>query len=163
MTFAEGDMKNKRRVGMDPICLDESKTTEFLNRPEVKRALHVDDITWETCNFAVALTYDRWGGSLYLYPELIKSGLRILLFNGDTDLSVCYIGNMNWINDLKMEIVSPWRSWRHPDDPYNVAGFRQIYDGLTFVTFKGTGHMAVQWKAKEAFYMLDQYFKGKDL
>jgi carboxypeptidase C (cathepsin A) len=46
---------------------------------------------------------------------------------------------------------------------HNIAGYRTIYNGITFVTVKGTGHMVPQWKPKEAFYMMEQYFKNEDL
>ncbi len=164
LSFIEEDKPKNRKNEYAPPCMDLRASTEFLNRPEVQRALHVDPVYWTTCAESVAQHYIRdENGSLYLYPELVKSGLKILIFSGDTDMSVPFNGNQKWIDSLNLEVKAPWRSWRHPEDDMNVAGYRQIYDGLTFVTFKGTGHMAVQWKAKEAFYMLQQYLNDKDL
>ncbi len=155
---------SSNNIHLNPPCMDETAITDYLNKKEVKSALHVDDIEWSTCSESVSERYIKSEhGSLPLYPELIKAGLKILIFNGDTDMAIPFNGNQRWIDGLKLEVVKPWRSWRSPGDDLNVAGYRQIYDGLTFVTFKGTGHMAVQWKAKDAFYMLNQYLNDKDL
>ena len=78
-------------------------------------------------------------------------------------MAVPFNGNQRWIESLKLGVVSPWRSWRAYNDMHNIAGYRTIYNGITFVTVKGTGHMVPQWKPKEAFYMMEQYFKNEDL
>ena len=116
------------------------------------------------CNYDVVEKYVRSKeASLYLYPKLIKSGLKIWIFSGDTDMVIPYNGSQRWIDSLKLEIISPWRSWRAFNDMTTIAGYRTIYKGLTFVTVKGTGHMVAQWKQKEAFYMFQQFLKGEDL
>ena len=116
------------------------------------------------CSDSVSNNYERLPeASLYLYPKLIKSGLKILIFSGDTDMAVPYNGNQRWIESLNLGVASPWRSWRAYGDMTTVAGYRTIYNGITFVTVKGTGHMVPQWKPKEAFYMMEQFFKDEDL
>ena len=54
------------------------RNKEFLN------AFHVDPtIVWDECT---ALDYKiDPRGSYYLYPELIKAGLKILIYSGDVD------------------------------------------------------------------------------
>ena len=41
--------------------------------------------------------YDISFKSISVYPDLIKSGIRILNFNGDTDSTVPYNGNLDSI------------------------------------------------------------------
>ena len=100
---------------------------------------------------------------MYLYPKLIKNRLKILFFSGDTDLVVPFNGSQRWIDSLKLETVSPWRSSRAFNDMNSISGYRVVYKGLTFATVKGTGHMATQWKAKEVLYMVQKFLEGKDL
>ena len=148
-----------------PACIESEAPLEYFNRNDVKNALHVPTtIKWDMCSDSVSMNYNTLPeGSLYLYPKLIQYGLRILIFSGDTDMAVPFNGNQRWIESLKLGIVSPWRSWRAYNDMHNIAGYRTIYNGITFVTVKGTGHMVPQWKPKEAFYMMEKYFKNEDL
>ena len=78
-------------------------------------------------------------------------------------MAVPYNGNMNWIDSLQLGVVKPWTKWRAYGDKTTIAGYRVVYNGLTFVTVKGTGHMVPQWKPKEAFYMMEKYFNDEDL
>jgi carboxypeptidase C (cathepsin A) len=148
-----------------PPCIESEAPIEYFNRNDVKAALHVPtNIQWDMCSDSVSNNYERLPeASLYLYPKLIKSGLKILIFSGDTDMAVPYNGNQRWIESLNLGVASPWRSWRAYGDMTTVAGYRTIYNGITFVTVKGTGHMVPQWKPKEAFYMMEQFFKDEDL
>lgn len=156
--------ENKKEISLAPPCVDVTNIETYFNRADVQSALHVKSRKWGLCDDAVGSRYKILPeGSIYLYPKLIKSGLKIVIFSGDTDMAVPFNGNQKWIDNLKMEIVSPWRSWRADNDAENVAGYRVIYDGLTFVTFKGVGHMAVAWHARDAYYMLKQYLADKDL
>lgn len=46
---------------------------------------------WKICECLIPRLYKRDPqGSLYIYPELLKSGLNILFFSGDNDLIVPY-------------------------------------------------------------------------
>ena len=148
-----------------PPCIENDAPLKYFNRADVKAALHVkSSITWDMCNDLVNKNYVMSEeASYYLYPKLIKSGLKIMIFSGDTDMAVPYNGSQRWIDSLKLEILSPWRSWRAFGDMTTIAGYRTIYKGLTFVTVKGTGHMVPQWKPKEAFYMFKQFLNGEDL
>ena len=114
-------------------------------------------------NIQTRFVYTRLDeGSIWTYQTLIKEGLRILIYCGDTDAVVPYNGNQLWIRDLKLETLEPWRNWRVDNDPDNVAGYVVKYKGLTFCTIKGTGHMAPGWKPKESFYMFSQFLKDQD-
>ena len=152
-------------VRLDPPCTQSEAPTKYFNRADIKNALHVNStIEWAMCSDSVFNNYIRSDeASLYLYPKLIKAGLKILIFSGDTDMAVPYNGNMNWIDSLQLGVVKPWTKWRAYGDQTTIAGYRVVYNGLTFVTVKGTGHMVPQWKPKEAFYMMEKYFKDEDL
>jgi serine carboxypeptidase-like clade 2 len=83
-----------------------------------------------------------------LYEKLIKSGLRIWKFSGDTDAVVPITGTLFWINKLQNEFslrtLVPWRVWYKDDDGYynrKNAGMYWRLNGLTFVSVRGAGHM----------------------
>jgi len=68
-------------------------------------------VEWEEC---ADIDYNGFlPGSVLLYPNLIASKIKILLFNGDND-SVCPInGNLESIKKIQsmtgMQITSYWR------------------------------------------------------
>ena len=145
-------------------CFDDSKLEAFMNRADVQSALHVEARRqWVVCSDEVGGRYEiQDKGSIWAYPNLIKEGIRILIYSGDTDAIVPYNGNQKWIENLKLEIEEPFRQWRVDNDPENVAGYIIKYKGLTFCTIKGTGHMVPQWKPKEAYYMFKQFINDED-
>ena len=144
-------------------CFDDTIIETYFNRKDVQDALHVTaKNTWHVCSDNV---YERYvsleEGSVWTYPTLIKEGIRILIYSGDTDVVVPYNGNQAWIQNLKLETEEPWRQWRAFNDKNNVAGYIVKYKGLTFCTIKGTGHMVPMWKPKESFYMFQQFINDK--
>ncbi len=55
------------------------------------------------CSETVNSTYKSLNGSYFLYPGLVKSGLRIWIFSGDRDAAVSIVGTFAWINKLREE------------------------------------------------------------
>ena len=147
-------------------CFDDTDIEDYFNRQDVQAALHVKaERKWVVCSNDV---YDNYNntytiGSVWAYPLLIKAGLRILIYSGDSDGVVSTSGNLLWIRDLNLETEEPWRQWRVDNDMDNVAGYVVKYKGLTFCTIRGVGHMAPGWKPKESYYMFRKFLKEEDL
>ena len=154
--------------GVTTSCIDDTNIENYFSREDVQNALHVRRRkNWYVCSYMVFYNYSRTyegpnQGSIWTYPTLIKEGLRILIYSGDTDLAVPFNGNQLWIKNLKLETEKPWRSWRVDNDLNNIAGYVVKYKGLTFCTIRGTGHMAPAWKPKESFHMFSKFLKDED-
>jgi len=147
----------------DPPCTDGVGLNTFLNREEVKKALHVEDLSIEytICGAKFGRTYDQGTkGSYFLYEKLISNKLKILIYSGDSDAVVPFNGTQKWIKNLQLDVIEKNRSWRINNE--EVAGYVTVYDGLTFLTVKGTGHMVPQWKRAEAYHMFDSFVFDKD-
>lgn len=151
-------------LGAGPSCIDDLGPAIYFNRDDVRKALHIDHRVgpWMVCSDKVHSLYkiDTKNGSLYLYHKLLNK-IRILVYSGDTDAAVPVDGTRKWIHRLDRKILSPWKKWRVNEN--EVAGYVTEYEGLTFVTIKGTGHMVPQWKPKEAYKMFDYFLKEKTL
>lgn len=153
-----------KRLKENPPCVDGKGNVTFFNREDVKSALHVKtDIKYEQCNDTFQTTYniDMEKGSYFIYPRLIENNLRVWKYSGDTDGAVPFNGTRQWIHNLGRPITNPWRLWRI--DAEEVAGYVVDYDGISFVTVKGTGHMVPQWKRAEALHMFKTFLKGDSL
>lgn len=140
-------------------CVPDLGLISYMNVPEVRTALKIPSSVppWQEC---VDLDYEIFYnlGSFYLYPQLVKSGLRILIYSGDTDSAVPTSGTKQWIHKLSMQRTSAWQQWSLNKQ---VAGFYEIYQqNFTFMTIKGSGHMCIQWKRPEGFELLKSFLRG---
>ena len=143
--------------------LETNNITAYLNNKEVKKALHVNEnLKWEMCNSFHYQYYDQKNkGSIIYYPDLLNK-IKILIFSGDSDIMVPINGSLNWIRNLKLDIIDKWQSWKGKnldgsEEDEKISGFRIKYKGLSFVSFKGCGHMVVEWRRKNSLYMVNQF------
>ncbi|TYJ16052.1 hypothetical protein E1A91_A10G224000v1 [Gossypium mustelinum] len=115
---------------------------------------------WIRCN--ESLLYDKDVGSVVDYHlSLNTKGYRALIYSGDHDRLVPYVGTESWIKSLNLSIVDDWRPWFVDDQ---VAGYSREYgNNLTFATVKGGGHTAPEFKPKECFAMFNRWISKKSL
>jgi len=151
----------KRGLNEIPPCAAWEGINPYLNNPLVQKAFHIDPSITEW-NFCVNLDYDSdyEHGSYYTYPDLINAGLNILIYSGDTDGAVPLIGTREWIRNLNLGILEPYRSWYVDEE---VAGYTILYTGLRLVTVKGAGHIVPQDKPAQAHHMLMSWLQGTTL
>ena len=64
----------------------------------------------------------------------------MMKYSGDKDGCVPTIGSLGWIQSLGRSINSDWRPW-FLENTETLAGYVQEFDGLTFITVHGAGHM----------------------
>ncbi|RVW96836.1 Serine carboxypeptidase-like 35 [Vitis vinifera] len=84
----------------------------------------------------------RWNDSpdtvLPTIQKLLKAGLRIWVYSGDTDGRVPVTSTRYSINKMGLRIQQKWRAWF---DRKQVAGWVVTYEGgLTLATVRGAGH-----------------------
>lgn len=109
---------------------------------------------WGICTSKI--NYDRSTDSLLpIYPTLIRT-YRTLIYNGDVDACVPYIGDEKWTSGLGFEVDKGWHQWTLNNQ---VAGYATSYktNGFTFVTVKGSGHMVPEYRPAEAFEMFSRF------
>jgi serine carboxypeptidase-like clade 2 len=57
---------------------------------------------------------------------------------------------------------SAWRPWyTNGTNGSQVSGYVEEYDGLTFATVKGVGHMAPQWARQAVQEMITAFMAGE--
>ena len=156
-------MKALKPTGGVP-CIDSTKGTDWLNTPAVQAAIHVNpNITWTICSDVVNYT-STVNSVIPIYRELIAGNYSVLVYSGDEDGAVCFWGTQAWIVDLNLPVKNLWREWfLHRKDGKQVAGYVSEYEGLTFATVKGAGHMVPQTKPEAAYNMFARFINGKPL
>ncbi|KAK2412190.1 serine carboxypeptidase [Trifolium repens] len=152
--------------GYDPCYSNYAQ--EFFNRADVQSSFHAkntirdnSNITWQVCNNSILRTYNFSVFSvLPIYTKLIKGGLKIWIYSGDADGRLPVIGTRYGIEALGLPLKSTWRSWYHNNQ---VGGRIVEYEGLTYVTVRGAGHLVPLNKPTEALSLIHSFLTGDHL
>ncbi|KAB1213808.1 Serine carboxypeptidase-like 33 [Morella rubra] len=146
--------------GYDP-CFS-TYAEEYFNRVDVQASLHASStVKWKVCNDSIFGAYNFTVFSLLpVYTKLIKGGLKIWIYSGDADGRVPVIGSRYCIEALGLPPKSPWRSWYHH---HQVGGRIEEYEGLTFVSVRGAGHLVPLNKPSEALSLIHSFLTGEPL
>jgi serine carboxypeptidase-like clade 2 len=87
----------------------------------------------------------------------------MLHYSGDTDGAVTTYGTKRWIKNLNWAKKHNWRPWytTFATEGKQVSGYVEEYDGLTFATVKGVGHMAPQWARQPMQEFVTAFMHGE--
>lgn len=150
-------------LGSGLPCTDDSGLTAYFNNATVQQAFHIpgndDELPWSVCSNNLNYSQNS-GGSLWTYPTLISAGLKILIYSGDTDTVCPFPQTRTWIADLDLTLLQDHTQWYLDDQ---VAGYYEVYNGLTFVSVKGVGHMVPQWAPAQAYQLITSFLFDKPL
>ena len=150
--WARGGRLSNGGVGETPPCVYGGPVVEYLNRADVRSDLHIPDEypAWDMCNSDTFIYNILEIGSQWIW-EALKGEVRMIHFSGDVDGAVPTDGTWRWVQELGREVLDEFR-------PYfvgtEVAGFIEEYDGLTYATVHGAGHMAPQFRPKETYHLI---------
>jgi carboxypeptidase C (cathepsin A) len=135
----------------------------YLNRADVQAAIGVKgNVTWAMCSDHVGSNYnttDVVAPVMDIYKFLIDSGkkLDILVYSGDDDAVCSTLGSQQWIWDLGYKVTKEWAPWTYEKQ---TAGFGVQFDGFSFVTVHGAGHMVPQTRPAQALQVFSDYLDG---
>ncbi|KAL7175675.1 hypothetical protein ACSBR2_029296 [Camellia fascicularis] len=162
------DEKNIELVVRQPSPCDSSRINVYRlsyfwnNNDRVQEALHIrkGSITeWIRCN-KLSYTHTIWGSFQY-HVNLSTKGYRSLIYSGDHDMIIPFLGTQAWIRALNYSIVDEWRSWWVQGQ---VAGYTRTYSNrMTFATVKGAGHTAPEYKPIECYTMFERWISNQPL
>ncbi|XP_037459939.1 serine carboxypeptidase-like 18 isoform X2 [Triticum dicoccoides] len=115
---------------------------------------------WVRCITGLPYTGDL-PSSIPYHLNLSTRGYRVLVFSGDHDPGVPFLGTYEWIRSLNFSIVDDWRAW-HVDG--QSGGFTVAYaNNITFATVKGGGHTAIRHQPKQCFAMAQRWLDNEPL
>ncbi|PRQ22325.1 putative peptidase S10, serine carboxypeptidase, alpha/Beta hydrolase [Rosa chinensis] len=118
----------------------------WANDKTVQSALHVEKGSikeWVRCNWSLSDSYVKdVSSSVGYHQNLARKGYRVLIYSGDHDMAIPYVGTIAWIESLNLTLDSQWKPWFVNAQ---VAGL-------------GAGHTAPEYKPKECFVMISRWF-----
>ncbi|XP_056614995.1 cathepsin A-like [Triplophysa dalaica] len=143
-----------------PPCINSTAQINWLNRADVRKALHIPDVlpSWDICSDEVGAKYRTIYETVKkVYQKLLASGLRALVYNGDTDMACNFLGDQWFVEDLGQKATTMYQRWLYDNQ---IAGFYQQFGNITFLTIKGAGHMVPQWAPGPSLHMLDHFLSN---
>uniref|UniRef100_A0A6M2ELU0 Uncharacterized protein n=1 Tax=Populus davidiana TaxID=266767 RepID=A0A6M2ELU0_9ROSI len=137
--------------------------TYWANNDNVHKALHVREGSieeWQRCNYKLPYT-EEIKSSIRYHTDLGIKGHRRLIYSGDHDMVIPFLGTQAWIRSLNYSVVDDWQPWHFQGQ---VAGYTRTYSSqLTFATVMGGGHTAPEHKPAECFAMFKRWILQEPL
>nr|XP_025606158.1 serine carboxypeptidase-like 17 [Arachis hypogaea] len=65
---------------------------------------------WNRCNQSLSYTYDVTSTVPY-HKYLINKDYKVLIYSGDHDAVIPYLGTMTWIKSLNLSLKRDWLPW----------------------------------------------------
>lgn len=146
-----------------PLCYDFSNEGKYLNSDKVKAALGVNK-QWSSCNMSVNLMFqtagDWWRDMSVNIPQMLKDGIRVMIYAGDQDFICNWLGNQAWTLNMEWEGKDEFnkannKEWHVENTP---AGKIRLYEGdkghFSFIQVYKAGHMVPMNQGKNSEQML---------
>jgi len=129
--------------------------SQWLAQPAVLKALHVQTGSGQS--------YQKTAGDVRpLYASLMQR-YRMLLYSGDVDACVPYIGTETWTRGLGFPVINDWHSWTAKPDLTHAAhkaGYAITYSTFQFITVNGAGHLVPLTQPGYALGMFQKFLNG---
>ena len=153
-TYSNGIRRRRRQLEVvtgalnDYVCGGGPAMEEYVKHALVKEALHVpkDSFFFDGDN-GVGFNYSMTEPNLMPFYTSVakgmyaKEGVRVIVYNGDTDPSINSFVAQNWTSHLGLKEVEAWRPWTI-DSCRRMGGYVTRYEGsFDFLTIRGAGHM----------------------
>ncbi|CAI0411495.1 unnamed protein product [Linum tenue] len=154
------------------LCVQD-QTDKYLNRKDVQEAMHAKLVgvnnTWSVCSKVVNYDYNNMEiPTIGVVGSLVGSGIRVLVYSGDQDSVVPFIGTRTLVNRLATEMglntTVPYKAWFDYDK--QVGGWIQVYgenNKLSFATIRGASHLAAASSPKRSLALFAAFVAGKPL
>ncbi|KAH7708247.1 Serine carboxypeptidase F41C3.5 precursor [Aphelenchoides avenae] len=136
--------------GMLPPCTPD--LSAYLNKAEVRRALDVfaSSATWVECSETIRPPlYEQTVNVRKEVSKLLASGVRVLLYYGDTDSQCNFLMGQKFPAVLKLTASACSKM--------NATTYAE---GLTFITVRGAGHTVPQFAPARAHHFMRKFLEN---
>nr|CAX73718.1 Lysosomal protective protein precursor [Schistosoma japonicum] len=165
--YANSLLRHNMTTRLAIPCVNDTLIRSYLNSPIVRRFINVKpDLPneWDICSDTINANYVRIYRDLSeQYVKLLQSKIFVLLYNGDIDMACNYFGDELFVDNLKLEVLSPRLPWFYieKDNTKQIGGYCKIFRlneaSLLYATVRGAGHMVPQDKPAAAFHLISRF------
>jgi len=145
---------------------DFSNYPKFLEKPEVRRSIHVGNLTYDDISLVVhEHLFDDMSKTIRPWLEaLLESNYKVMIYNGQLDVIIPFAQTENFLNALEWSgkyiyAMAPRTIWKVQGD---VAGYARKAKNLTQVMVRNAGHILPYDQPKWAFDMIQRFVQDKD-
>ena len=111
--------------------------------------LRTDNVTWPT------------GLPLMRRLQSGADGVKVLVYNGETDPSVSSVRSQRWTFELNFPVKEAWRPWTFGGNSSDIAAGSIVqWEGdFSHATIRGSGHMVPGFKPYPAYLLLKNFME----
>ncbi|WP_298624393.1 peptidase S10 [uncultured Legionella sp.] len=158
------DIRTLREMDYNPII-------EYLNKPEVRKAIHVDPrvTLFKLFNNEVSTNLEQeiQKSASPIYERLLDKKIPILIFNGlDDGTDSNFMGADLWLEQLNWhgkELFNKARTCRwYVGGTNNLAGYVRNADVLTQIKIRGAGHMAPMDQPQNTLDLMKRFINKQE-
>jgi len=139
-----------------------NRTLDYLNRPDVQKAIHARPTAWAPCT--TKINYTPSGASMVpYYREFFTANppISVLVYAGDVDIAtVPFAFNQPCLAQLNRKNLKVWSPWFVNGA---TAGYVEYFDTYTFATVKGAGHETPLYQPLSALNMFSRFLAQGNL
>eukprot|EP00756_Hemistasia_phaeocysticola_P042012 Hpha_TRINITY_DN16946_c2_g1::TRINITY_DN16946_c2_g1_i6::g.54505::m.54505 len=148
-----------------PLCYDFSAVKTWLNNNY--EALNAKKPNWNSCNRVVEIKLVMAGDWMLGFQQdvaqLLAANIPVLIYHGDQDFIVNWMGGQRWTKALKWDGQAGFNSAKNTT--FTVAG-KDVgsyvsYQGFTFMKIAQAGHMVPMDQPEAALTMLNNFLAGQ--
>ncbi|XP_028766803.1 serine carboxypeptidase-like 46 [Neltuma alba] len=138
---------------------------------DVQTALHAQLVganRWAYCNKPINTNYSvaSWEiPTIKVVGWLVKLGIRVVVYSGDQDAKIPFIGTRRLVRklaeELKLKVTTEYTPW-FVGEKLQVGGWIEEYGKwLSYAVIRGASHVAPATQPKRAFMLFDAFLQGK--
>lgn len=148
---------------------EQSRIVAYLNQPSVRKALHADEessLRFEICSDPVYNALGDFDGvsTLANVQTMLRSGVRVLFYNGQWDMMCNHVGteklllHLDWNGSSAYQAATKY-TWA-TSGRKEPAGFAQQGGNLTYLVIANGGHMVPYDVPDVAADMVHKFVNG---
>uniref|UniRef100_A0A023GNB6 Carboxypeptidase n=1 Tax=Amblyomma triste TaxID=251400 RepID=A0A023GNB6_AMBTT len=140
----------------------------FLQKPDIRRALHVGDIPMSTERDIVAghFAEDFLRSAVPQLTVVLENGYKVLIYSGPLDICVPTTQTENFLSLMAWSHADRWERapqnlWRSPDGK-ELYGYKKTVENLNYVVVRNGGHELPYDQPKPMFDLITAFIDGTD-
>ncbi|KAL1441262.1 hypothetical protein MTO96_008684 [Rhipicephalus appendiculatus] len=151
----------------DSAPKDNSAYMTFVQRPKLRRALHVGNQTFHVTRTVVASHFyeDLLSSAKPQFTVVVEGGYKVLVYSGHLDMAMSTTQTENFLSQVDWSHAGRWNReprtiWRSSDGR-QLYGYKKTVENLNFVVVRNGGHLLPFDRPKVAYELITAFIENK--